>query len=59
MIQYYIADQNSINLIFLLYIEVNKAIIDLDTENEKIWKCYYFKHEQMDEHKLTKQNLHC
>ena len=59
MLQQYIADQNSIKLIFLLYIEVNKAIIDLDTENEKIWKCYYFKHEQMDEHKLTKQNLHC
>ena len=34
MLQYYIADQNSIKLLFLLYIEVNKAIIDLDTENE-------------------------
>ena len=59
MLQQYIADQNSIKLIFLLYIEVNEAIIDWDTENEKIWKCYYFKREQMGEHKLTKQNLHC
>ena len=41
------------------FYQVNEAIIDWDTENEKIWKCYYFKHEQMDEHKLTKQNLHC